>query len=160
MRAPAALSPTAAVAAAQAVSRLARHLETALAAVDLTMPQYRVLTLLGTRTEGASVLAEKLSVSRPSLTAVVDGLVARGLVERRPHDVDRRRIDHVLTPQGRALLAAADAAGAARLGEIAALVDSRSSQAAWAGLDAWVRALDAYRDAKRSAAPPGGRADR
>ena len=40
------LDLTALVAAARVVSRLARHLETALAAVDLTMPQYRVLALL------------------------------------------------------------------------------------------------------------------
>lgn len=138
------------VAAARVVGRLARQLDTALSTVDLTMAQHRLLTLLSSRTEGASRLAEKLSVSRPSLTAVVDGLVARGLVERRPHDVDRRRIDHVLTQRGRKLLAAADVAAAARLGEIAKHLDAAGAQQALAGLGAWGAGLDAWREAKRT----------
>ena len=66
------------------VARLARQVELALATVDLTLPQYRVLILLGEGKEAASALADKLAVSRPSVTGVVDGLVARGLVQREP----------------------------------------------------------------------------
>ena len=63
---------------------MARHVELAVATVDLTLSQYRVLGTLGDGREAASGLAQKLAVSRPSVTGVVDGLVARGLVRRDP----------------------------------------------------------------------------
>ena len=56
----------------------------------------------------ASSLADKLTVSRPSVTTVVDGLVARQLVVRVADTEDRRRINHALTPAGRALIRKAD----------------------------------------------------
>jgi long-chain acyl-CoA synthetase len=92
------------------IARLARHVEQAVATVELTLSQYRVLGILGEGCEAASALADKLAVSRPSVTGVVDGLVARGLVRRDPADGDRRRVDIDLTDTGRTLLAAADAA--------------------------------------------------
>src|SRR5262249_10526085 len=58
------------------VARLARQIEVALAKVDLTLSQYRVLIHLCEGREAASGLADKLAVSRPSITGVVDGLVA------------------------------------------------------------------------------------
>ena len=63
-------------------ARLARQVELGLASVDLTLSQYRILILLVEGKEAASSLADKLAVSRPSVTAVVDGLVQRGAVER------------------------------------------------------------------------------
>ena len=57
-------------------------------------------------------------MSRPSVTGVVDGLVARGLVRRDHTDDDRRRIDVGLTDTGRELLAAADAAVEQRMERI------------------------------------------
>jgi long-chain acyl-CoA synthetase len=90
------------------IARLARHIEVAVSTVNLTLAQYRVLAILGDGCEAASVLAKKLAVSRPSVTGVVDGLVARGLVRREHTEDDRRRIDVGLTDAGRELLAAAD----------------------------------------------------
>jgi len=104
------------------IARLARHVERAVATVDLTLSQYRVLGILGEGREAASALADKLAVSRPSVTGVVDGLVARGLVRRGQADGDRRRVDIDLTGRGRELLAAADAAVDARLDRILELV--------------------------------------
>lgn len=104
------------------IARLARHVERAVATVDLTLSQYRVLGILGEGREAASALAEKLAVSRPSVTGVVDGLVTRGLVRRGQADGDRRRVDIDLTDSGRELLAAADAAVDARLDRILELV--------------------------------------
>ena len=69
--------------------------------VDLSLPQYRVLALLGDGSTASSWLADRLTVSPPSVTAVVDGLVARGLVERTPDPADRRRLNLVLTADGR-----------------------------------------------------------
>lgn len=96
--------------AGHTLARLARQIELAVATVDLTLSQYRVLAILGDGCEAASALAEKLAVSRPSVTGVVDGLVARGLVRRDHIAGDRRRIDIGLTDAGRLVLAAADAA--------------------------------------------------
>jgi long-chain acyl-CoA synthetase len=132
--------------AARAVARLAKQVEVALAPLDLSLPQYRVLSLLADGSSASSVLARKLAVSPPSVTAVVDGLVARGLVERRDDPEDRRRLTLLLTRDGKRLLAAADVAGEARLDEIAGfLVDPPDALAA--GLEGWNRALDRNREA-------------
>jgi long-chain acyl-CoA synthetase len=104
------------------IARLARQVECAVATADLTLSQYRVLGILGEGREAASALAEKLAVSRPSVTGVVDGLVARGLVHRGQADGDRRRVDIDLTAAGREVLAAADAAVDGRLDRILELV--------------------------------------
>jgi DNA-binding MarR family transcriptional regulator len=92
----------------RAVVWLARQVELVLAEQDLTLAQYRLLALLEEHPEVASALADKLTVSRPSVTTVADGLVARGLVERVNDTSDRRRVNHTLTPEGRALLRHAD----------------------------------------------------
>lgn len=101
---------------------MARQVELAVATVNLTLAQYRVMAILGDGCEAASVLAEKLAVSRPSITGVVDGLVTRGLVRRDHTEDDRRRIDVGLTDTGRALLSAADAAVEQRLERIEQLL--------------------------------------
>ncbi len=51
-------------------------------------------------------LAERLLVSRPSVTGLLDTLQAKGLVARRPHGDDRRRVLVELTAEGLALLEA------------------------------------------------------
>jgi long-chain acyl-CoA synthetase len=134
------------------VARLARQVELAAATVELTLPQYRVLILLGEGKEAASALAEKLAVSRPSVTGVVDGLVARGLVERYDDVDDRRRVGHDLTDEGRRLLESADAEVDRRLSEIASHRPGGAG-AALEGLGPWEEALDAYRAARRARGP-------
>jgi long-chain acyl-CoA synthetase len=104
------------------LARVARQVELAVAAVNLSLAQYRVMAILGDGCEAASVLAQKLAVSRPSITGVVDGLVTRGLVRRDHTEDDRRRIDVGLTDAGRGLLAAADAAVEQRLERIEQLL--------------------------------------
>ncbi len=76
-------------------------MEIGLGTADLSLPQYRVLSMLDGTSALSSDLAERLAVRPPTVTAVVDGLVARGLVERRTVEADRRRVDHVLTDHGR-----------------------------------------------------------
>jgi long-chain acyl-CoA synthetase len=101
---------------------MARLVERAVATVDLTLAQYRVLGILGDGREAASALAEKLAVSRPSVTGVVDGLVARGLVHREHDGNDRRRVDVRLTDAGRRLLTDADLAVEQRLDRLEQLI--------------------------------------
>jgi long-chain acyl-CoA synthetase len=98
-----------AVRAARATAWLARRFEHALADLQLSLPQYRLLTYLSSGNQAASNLAERLTVSRPSITALVDGLVERDYVERRNSDTDRRLVLHQITPVGLAALAEADA---------------------------------------------------
>jgi long-chain acyl-CoA synthetase len=137
------------------IARLSRQVEQAAATVDLTLSQYRTLSLLADGKEAASVLAEKLAVSRPSVTGVIDGLVARGLVERHQDDGDRRRIGLDLTVDGRRTLATADEEVERRLRDIAGYLPAGAPEA-FEGLEHWHEALDNYRSARRAGAPRAG----
>jgi long-chain acyl-CoA synthetase len=149
--------PEAAVAggvdAARAAAWLAKQVELGLASVELSLPQYRVLGVLAEGVAIPSALADRLTVRRPTVTAVVDGLEARGLVERRPGGTtDRRSVPHTLTTKGRRLLAKADAAVGARLSEIAAaLEDPALADQALCSLELWRRAMRAYHGARVAA---------
>ena len=103
------------VAAARAAAKLARQVTIPLGEVDLSLPQYRVLAFLDEGEAAPSDLAGRLSVSRPSITALMDGLITRGLVERRPDTDDGRRVHHHLTDDGRNVLQRADQAVGDRL---------------------------------------------
>jgi DNA-binding MarR family transcriptional regulator len=120
----------------RAVSWLARQVESVLAEHDLTLAQYRLLALLDERPEMASALAEKLTVSRPSVTTVVDGLAARGLVERSHDTTDRRRVNHVLTKAGAAVLRQAEEAVEAGLRAVLDQLDPSGAHDIAAGLGA------------------------
>lgn len=128
---------------ARVLARLARHVEHALADEELSIPQYRLLAYLSHGEEAASKLADKLAVSRPSITALADGLVKRGLVERRAYEGDRRRVDHVITTAGRAALAAGDRAANAKLADLAGRLPGDALVDAIAALAAAEAALDA-----------------
>ena len=130
-------------------ARLAKQVELGLASVDLSLPQYRILGMLDGNSAVSSDLAERLAVRPPTITAVVDGLVARGLVQRRTVENDRRQVDHVLTDHGCRLLDEADGAVNARLCEIAGhLGDQADIDRAFDGLSVWRRALVAARLAR------------
>jgi DNA-binding MarR family transcriptional regulator len=94
--------------AARALTLAARALERAAAARDLTLAQFRVLVLVAAGDERSSLLAERLAVAKPTITAVVDGLVERGFVAREAVAGDRRSIRVALTPAGVAALHTAE----------------------------------------------------
>lgn len=82
---------------------------TAVVAADLepegvTVEQWRVLDGLSHR-EGRSMseLATVAMLPAPTLTKIVDRLVAANLVHRRSDPYDRRRVLVLLTPRGRAV---------------------------------------------------------
>jgi long-chain acyl-CoA synthetase len=130
---------------ARVVARLAKQVERALAEVDISLAQYRLLGNLADGPSLASTLAERLIVSRPSVTALADGLVERGLVTRSAREGDRRQVLHVLTPEGRKVVAAADAAIERRLASLAGHLTDAESARAFRGLESWAKALDLYR---------------
>jgi long-chain acyl-CoA synthetase len=140
-------------------ARLARHVEVALATLDLSPAQYRMLVQIARGTDASSTLAQKLAVSAPSVTSVVDGLVQRGAVERAPSVGDRRRIALALTDYGRNLLDAAEEALRQRLQSIAdELEDEGLVSGAIAAMSIWGEALDrarARRHAERAAGAVG-----
>lgn len=47
-----------------------------------------------------SVVAERCFLSRPTISGVLDTLERRGLIERRIHPEDRRRVLTAITPEG------------------------------------------------------------
>ena len=70
----------------------------------LSVPQFRALAF-SRRQPGASLnsLAEHLGLTPASTSKMVDGLVERGLLERKTSLEDRRRITLTLTPPGYAV---------------------------------------------------------
>ena len=121
------------------LARLARILEHSCG--DLSMPQYRLLALVNEGGERASAIAGRLALSKPTITAAVDGLVERGLVTRGEVEGDRRAVRITITAAGRRALAAAEDAMADRLaGVLAHCEDRRAVEHALGDLG---RALDA-----------------
>src|SRR6478609_6427631 len=110
--------------AARTLALLGRVLERA--AGDLTLAQYRVLAMVSAGDERASLLAGRLAVTKPSMSAVVDGLVERGHLAREPVDGDRRAVRLSLTRDGAKALAAAEAAMAERLEPLVVAIDDRA----------------------------------
>ena len=138
-------------AAGRAVAWLARQFEVELAEVGLSMPQYRLLSYLSTGSAGPSPAARELSTSRPSVTSLVDGLVAKGLVDRHAHVDDRRRVTLVLTAEGQKTLSGADRVIAARLAGIADFLPEDDAGRAFDGLLLWGQAQTAQADARTKA---------
>jgi len=85
---------------------------------EFSVPQFRALSYLE-RHKGASLgeVAEHIGLSLPTLSKLVDGLVARNLVRRRPAKEDRRRLTLALTAHGRRILGAAHEAAQEALAE-------------------------------------------
>jgi long-chain acyl-CoA synthetase len=127
-------------------ARLARHVEVALTPLDLSPAQYRMLVQIARGTDASSSLAQKLAVSAPSVTTVVDALVQRRAVERAHSVEDRRRIALALTDGGRRLLGAAEDALRDRLQTIADELEAEGLVSeAMAALGLWGKALDRAR---------------
>jgi long-chain acyl-CoA synthetase len=137
----------------RAAARLARQIDIALAAIELSLPQYRLLVYLTLGESKPSDLAPRLGVTRPSVTALVDGLVTRGFVERRHDEDDRRGVRHRVTAAGRDALTEADRAVDARLRDLASHLSAADAKKAMAGLALWNEAIAA----EASADPTGAR---
>jgi DNA-binding MarR family transcriptional regulator len=111
-------APPAAVAAAlldlwrQVLSGSTRALYAMLAEADLSMTQLKMLHVLVEFEREASVkeIAEQLSMSLPTASRTIDGLLQRGLVERREDEHDRRVKRVGPTPAARDLIDRVDTA--------------------------------------------------
>jgi DNA-binding MarR family transcriptional regulator len=107
------------------LARLARMLERACGELDppLTLAQYRLLAMIDSGSDRASHLAGMLALAKPTVSATVDTLVERSLVQRSTSRDDRRVTTLTVTPGGHDVLAVADAAMRARLDDVLARVD-------------------------------------
>jgi DNA-binding MarR family transcriptional regulator len=132
--------------AVRAAARLAKVSGSALAEADLTLPQYRVLVFLAPRGRPATHVASLLGVTPSTVTSVVDGLVARGLVQRSSDPADRRRVVLSLTDQGRATTATGDQVVGAALDRLLARLDPGDAETALVGLELLNRAMEAALD--------------
>jgi long-chain acyl-CoA synthetase len=136
--------------AARALATGARVLERALG--DMTLPQFRVLNVVASSPERASRIAELAAVSRPSLSGLLDGLVARGWVRRSDVDGDRRGVSLDVTPDGATALRQAEDAAAAAVRDVLGDVPLDDCDAALRGLVLLARAFE-ERGARRIPGP-------
>jgi len=120
---------------------LSKRVEFALAQMDLTLPQYRVLGILAEGSAAASGLAGRLAVRPSSVTAIIDGLAARGLVDRKHEEGDRRRIALRLTDAGARIVAEADLSVDNYLASIAACLPDEDERMVLHSLQLWGQAL-------------------
>jgi DNA-binding MarR family transcriptional regulator len=92
---------------------------------DLSVPQFRTLAFIDRKADASlSDVAEHIGLTLPSMSKIVDGLVARKLVTRQTHATDRRRMMLALTTRGQTALQTSRAAARACLAEdLAALSD-------------------------------------
>lgn len=128
------------------LARLARVLERACG--ELTLAQYRLLSLVTSGEDRATQLAGRLALAKPTISATVDTLVERGLLERSAVAGDRRAVRLLVTGAGRGALDQAERSMRESLDDVLArVVDVALVEAAFAQLRA---ALDDRRAQLRS----------
>jgi DNA-binding MarR family transcriptional regulator len=137
------------------LARMARLLERACGELEppLTLAQYRLLAMIGGGADRASHLAGQLALAKPTVSATVDTLVERGLVERGGARDDRRVTTLSVTTAGHEVLTASEVAMRARLDDVLARVDDPA--AVTGALDALGTGLDERRSARRAARHAG-----
>ena len=111
---------------------------------DLSVPQLRALAFLS-REAGASLsqVATHVGTTLPSMSKMVDGLVARGLVRRETSAQDRRRVTLTLSARGQDTLRASRARTQARFAEILAGLSVRDRAGVGRSMEALRRVFEA-----------------
>jgi DNA-binding MarR family transcriptional regulator len=86
---------------------------------DVTLPRFDVMAQLDKTPDGLTLgeLSRRMMVSNGNITAIVEALLAQGLVDRRPSAEDRRSQLVSLTSAGRAVFRAMAAAHGEWIGE-------------------------------------------
>ncbi|MET7482198.1 MarR family winged helix-turn-helix transcriptional regulator [Streptomyces sp. NPDC005538] len=89
---------------AHAERRLGRRMAAVLAGEDCSVERWRVLSIIADgKGHPMTEIADQVLMPAPSLTKLVDRMVADNLVHRRPDRADRRRVLLHLTARGRTL---------------------------------------------------------
>jgi DNA-binding MarR family transcriptional regulator len=130
------------------LARLARLLESS--CDGLTLAQYRVLGRVLSGEDRPSRISTELLLTKPTISAVLDGLQASGYITREADPDDGRMIRLAVTDAGRGAHRRAEAAMAARLDP---LLDETKDRARFvAALERVAARLDADHAARRAAA--------
>lgn len=75
---------------------------------NLTVPQFRTMIFFNNHPGSAlTSVAEHIGLTMPSMSKIVDGLVERGLLNRRLSETDRRKVCITLTGNGASVLKSA-----------------------------------------------------
>jgi DNA-binding MarR family transcriptional regulator len=128
---------------ADIVVRLAKVLEIVLHDLELTMNQFRLLSLVGEGITSSRELGLRLVVKPPNLTVLTRTMTERNLLDRTRSEDDGRRIVLSLSPAGRALLERARRRCEAALLNVAANIETRGGPEGLVGsLDRWLAPLD------------------
>lgn len=123
------------------IARLARLIERA--DTDLSLPQYRVLAMVAAGDERATRLADRLNLAKPTITAMVESLVERGLIRREQVEGDRRAVGLRITPTGEAALEVAEAAMIARIAPMLDRLDEADREIVLGAIELVQDSLDA-----------------
>lgn len=115
---------------------------------DMTLPQFRVLSIIASSPERANRIAEKAAMSRPSLTGLLDGLETRGWVQRVEVEGDRRGVSLEVTTAGTSALREAEQAMTDELDRVLATAP-HDRAAVVKGLDALAHAIAEHHRAHR-----------
>jgi DNA-binding MarR family transcriptional regulator len=107
------MTSTESVAAVRALARASRLIERA--SDSLSLADYRVLTAIVEGEARASRLAARLAVGKPTISASVDSLCRRGLLEKTQVAGDGRAAELSLTSDGTEVFAAAESAMVRRM---------------------------------------------
>jgi long-chain acyl-CoA synthetase len=132
------------------IAWLSKRVDFALTPIDLTLAQYRVLAVLAEGSAAASGLADRLAVRPSSITAVIDGLVAKGFVDRKHEEGDRRRIALRLTDEGASAVTEANVAVDAYLASIAAHLPEEDAVMVLRSLELWGQALINFHQTRKT----------
>lgn len=119
------------IVAIRLLTRLARMAQSECEKANLNLPQYRALMYVSRGNQRMATLAAFATVSRPAVTALVDGLERAGMLKREDVEGDRRGVRITITRKGAAAMANAEERMARRikavLGQHSAIWDAISS---------------------------------
>jgi DNA-binding MarR family transcriptional regulator len=118
---------------------------------ELNLAHYRVLSAVASGDQRASRVAARLALGKPTISAAVDALCARGLLDRSGDAEDQRAAALTLTDAGLALLDRTEAGMTERLRELCAATpepDQALESLAW--LDSALETLQGQRGTGRS----------
>lgn len=113
-----------------------------------------VMRALGEDTATLTELAERLDVSKQALKKVVDEMQSLGLIERRPHPVDRRAKQLALSERGLEARATALATSSAIEAELRARVGEAAVESARAALLDFIERHGGIEDVRAMRARP------
>lgn len=115
---------------------------------DLSLAQYRVLAAVAEGEERASRIAQRLALGKPTISASVDALCRRGLLDRQAAADDQRVATLQLTPDGEAALRAVEDAMLERFGAV--LAHTRDAPDVISALERLALGLDELVAARRA----------